>query len=1359
MKQWLFFLPFFCFLSVSGAEKNLCPNPGFEKNMDSWLYGGAFGGDPGFVQRTNREASSGTCSLHFHKDGPKGGAQIFCRATPPPWNDAEKAQVILSLRHKGKRMMVHILFRNPEDRKAMKNELGKELSVSFPIPETAEWTDFRKDFAMPQPYLKRAPLLELQFQMWGQGDAFLDDVSLSVRTSGAKPAAAVRSSSRKGEWLIFHEAPSSSDLPPVGKLPYEYGEKNGVLTRNGKAHFYTGNSTFGGGQYVPETIWLARLLNYSMVTLDWGLSLTPRKIGNQLDISFPDPASSVSMFRELARNGLIVEHDSGNAAYRYRPEKYFVKDFPQLKEFLTTTSHFYSYDHNTKIGRKFHFNAWKNRYRYLKGLPIMATEIYNELGYTPSHERVLQGFRKYAKKKYGSLENACSVWKKSFRTWEEVMPPHLSPEILPGAGSHGFRRQMVEKYWQMNYDWLRFCQLDLIPGLVEMKKLFRTVADTPFLIDWRGHRGRDSDGYGAVDPDLLDSVIDINGLHTGVASFDYRGEPADETSVLNALTHNAMHFDFVASNNRKVTINPECIVGRTSTPGTSLESMRKNSFKNFSCEWKFKLESDSSGLKKGYFKPGFDDSGWDVMTVPGCWDETVRYRDRKGFGWYRTTFTVPGRLKADFEDGSRRFYLYGKGVAQKGSVWINGIKVGEPAGWDRIYQYDVSPYLKYGEENQITFLVDGSNYANGLRFYVFVLPGDRINQSRLLEKRDYASFLWTHMMHGASGVVIWHWDDPWRPFMAELNRELDRVSEIAMPASRNRTAKAAMLMPFLYFRGLPTPLAGYFRDYMTWYAAMMFRQIHTAVLTEKNILNVTPEQYPLLLYPYARIVQPETFRHFKTYVENGGTAVVSPDSLRMDFRRYESSGLESYLGLKVLGECSGTPEVLYRGRRFATIRGDMCAVSGLRIQTDANILARYADHSPAIVEIKRGKGRVVFVAANLKLAGMHALAGDLLREAGIRPDVEIMDNGNKAEFPFLEAQIAGDRERFLLYLHNWGGLARSCTVRLPFEGAYLVRNVRNPEQKGCFVQGSFQASTAPTEPGVWLFERKGISELPLKKVSPERTAVLKRLEGFRKNPEKPDPAAKKVLFIEEKGYMPARLAYPNLTAMLHSFGAETWGEDSSLLTPERMKEFQCIILLETNSNAVSRLRNVKSPFIRNLLEYVKNGGNLFVCASSMETAANTHQSIWWRLGPVFGFSAGAYLRDDRACGYGDPFQIRISETGSQPVTKGVKSVQMFVCREFRRNSKCSLDVLLSSRGKPVMLGGKYGKGYVLFATDILWMQPTRAEEADNARLLSNIADFLLNGSVRERSGKEIAAYLVLTERQLRKMESEERKEK
>lgn len=1336
------------------AGTNLVPNPGFEQERnEGWRYGGVFGGAKGFVRVTRNEAAAGKQSLQFHKEG-GGGAQIFAQLKAPQWNNAQNAAVHLSFRYKGRHGIVFVLFREAGSRKQLKNELGRNASVSYRLKETAEWTQFSRTFKVPQNLLRQSPLLDLQFQLWGQGDLFLDEVSVTVDSDGREPAPKTVSTS---DYLKIYDVPSENTLPPLQGLPFQYGEKDGVLTRDGKPFFYTGNSTFGGGQYVPETIWLARLLNYSMVTLDWGLSPRPQKVGDTLEIHYADPASSVSMFRELARNGLVVEHDTGNAAFIYSPLKRFLKDFPQLSDFLTSTSHFYSYDHNTEIGRRIHFNGWKNRYRYLKGFPVMATEIYNELGYTPTHERVQKGFREFAKKKYGTLAEANKVWGKDFKSWDTVFPPHLSPDILPGEGSHGFRKQMQRKYWQLNYDWLRYTQLDLIPGLAEMKKQFRTVADSPFMIDWRGHGGTDSDGYAAVDPDLLDTVSDINGLHTGYYCYDYRGQPADEISVVTSLAHNVMHFDFVASNNRKVTINPECIVGRTTTPGSNLESMKQNSFRNFAGEWKFRLEPDRSGMEKGYFKPGFDDSKWDVMTVPGCWDETARYRDKKGFGWYRTTFTVPARMKADYEDGSRRFCLYGKGVAQKGTVWINGVKIGEPKGWNTLYKYDVSPYLNYGGENQITCLVDGSGYANGLRFFVFVLPEDRISETRLLEKRDYASLLWSHMMHGASGVVIWHWDSPWRPFMAELNREIANVSEIALPASRNRKAKAAMLMPFLYFRGLPTHLAKNHRDYMTYFAGMLFHQTPAAVLSEGNILKATPERYSLILYPYARVVQPETFRHFTEYVKNGGTAVVTLDSLRMDFHRYRDTGLNGFLGLRVLGDHSGKGGVTIGAETHDVYKGDMTGKTGVRIAVEnGRVLGSYADGGPAIAEIRRGKGRVIFVAANLGLSGVHALLGGVLKQCGIRPDVELTDTGDRSEFPYVEAQLAGNRDRFLIYLHNWGGRVRDVAFLLPFPGEYVVRNVRNLAKKPETVSGSYRGQVDPSGPAAWLFERKGTPMLTLKGIAPERLAVLKQLERYALPSKTGNPAKPKILFLEELRMTSplGRLAYPNAAAMAEAAGAEVCAANSEALGPEALKQYRAVFIAETNSNAMTRLRNMKSPFIRDLLNYVKNGGNLIVCASSMATAANTHQSIWWRLGPVFRFSAGGYIRRDDSCGYGDPYQPRITEFRADPVTEGLKAVQMFVCREFRLRKDSPLKPLLLSGGKPVMIGGKYGKGRVVFVTDVLWMSPTRAEVDDNALLLSNLMRTMLESPAVTK--EEALKSLVLTEQQLREMEAKER---
>ena len=36
--------------------------------------------------------------------------------------------------------------------------------------------------------------------------------------------------------------------------------------------------------------------------------------------------------------------------------------------------------------------------------------------------------------------------------------------------------------------------------------------------------------------------------------------------------------------------------------------------------------------------PDFDDSAWDEMNVPGCWDESGKFHLKPGTGWYRKRF-------------------------------------------------------------------------------------------------------------------------------------------------------------------------------------------------------------------------------------------------------------------------------------------------------------------------------------------------------------------------------------------------------------------------------------------------------------------------------------------------------------------------------------------------------------------------------------------------------------------------------------------------------------------------------------------------------------------------------------------------
>lgn len=1157
------------------------------------------------------------------------------------------------------------------------------------------------------------------------------------------------------------------------KLPYRFGYRDGYATRDGKPFFYAGNYTIGGGQWGLPSLWQLRLQNYSMCTVDWSQNFNMgRDRTENLKISWPDSESCTSAIRELTRMGIIIEFDGGN--YNWTPPEWAQK-YASIRELYAPGNHFYNIDHNTPEGRDLIYGDWSSRFRFMKFFPLMAFEVWNELGYTPSHERVLRAFREYAKKKYGTLAEANKVWHNDFKSWDDVYPPHQSPDIMPGVQAYQYRLAMRKKYYEMYYDWLRFVQLDFIPGFQEMKKHFRTFSNAPYSVDWRGHRHY-ADGYCALDIDLLEDIQDIHLLHSWIAAFDYQNRPADAPSVLSSINTGLMFYNFLRTNSPKPIINPEDIVGYVGTPGSNLEYMKRNCLAQFPPEWKFRLENDRSGLEKGYNKPDFDDLKWDKIAVPGCWDEMEKWKGRKGFGWYRAEFTIPGRFKADYLDGSRKFYLYGKGVAQKGTVWVNGVKVGEPKGWDTQYQYDIGSCLKFGQKNQITFLVDGSNYSNGLRFYVYILPSDMVNARRPYGKREYASLLWTYMMQGGSGVTLWNWEDTWRPFMPETVNQINSVAGIAMPAARERYPReVGMLMPFLFFRGLPVALDNYYLDYMNYFGALAFRQIPIAVFTEKNILNVEPEKVPLMFYPAARIVHDATFAHMKRYVEKGGTAVITLDSMLKTFTRYQDTNVGAFAGIKILGDYSGKPEFRFAERTYPLTSGDMTGKLGVRIQTEgANVLATYPDGSPAVTEIVRGKGKVVFVAANVDFSGAYALAGTLLKDKGVEPMIRLTDTGDQSEFPYLEGKITGDSNHFLVYLHNWGGKNREVSFAIPEKylaaKEYRVRDVRDASAPAKLVPASelakngYRIAVNSAAPAALLFEDASIPPQHFRGVDPVRENVIRRISEFDHNPTDLNSAAPKALFLARINHERiSRVAYPQLTECLKKAGIETWEFKLKDITPELLKRFKLVFLGEAHIDGIRPLENSNHPLYDMLIDYVRNGGSLLVAGcSSQGSNFNGRQQLNQAFGRKLGWSLGAYAKNPDSCEWDDEMQIKAVDFADHPAAKGLKAVQFFTLPTYRLSLKCELKpFILTSKSDrsapemPVALIGELGKGKATFFSDSLWMQPFRVEKADNAQLLMNVINYLTGREIKDYSKRELSDMLLITDEEMTAAEHRE----
>jgi beta-galactosidase len=156
----------------------------------------------------------------------------------------------------------------------------------------------------------------------------------------------------------------------------------------------------------------------------------------------------------------------------------------------------------------------------------------------------------------------------------------------------------------------------------------------------------------------------------------------------------------------------------------------------FNKDWKFFLGDDSAARKIKY-----DDSKWRTLNLPHDWSIEGAFSEKypttfnqgslpAGIGWYRKTFAIPTSSK------ERRVFINFDGIYRNSEVWINGNYLGKrPSGYIS-FQYELTPYLRFGnEKNVIAVRVDNSKQPNS-RWYT----GSGIYRNVWLETRNKISF-------------------------------------------------------------------------------------------------------------------------------------------------------------------------------------------------------------------------------------------------------------------------------------------------------------------------------------------------------------------------------------------------------------------------------------------------------------------------------------------------------------------------------------------------------------------------------------------------------------------------------------------
>jgi beta-galactosidase len=150
-------------------------------------------------------------------------------------------------------------------------------------------------------------------------------------------------------------------------------------------------------------------------------------------------------------------------------------------------------------------------------------------------------------------------------------------------------------------------------------------------------------------------------------------------------------------------------------PSESQKSKRIEKIIN--SQWTFNYFPTESA-SKGYEMARFDDSKWPAISLPHTWStyettgeihpfimnpaETDNMYWWIGWGWYRKHFSVSNAYSG------MKVFIEFEGVQKYCKVWINGKYLGDHKGGYGSFDFDITPYIKPGEDNVLAVAVNNA---------------------------------------------------------------------------------------------------------------------------------------------------------------------------------------------------------------------------------------------------------------------------------------------------------------------------------------------------------------------------------------------------------------------------------------------------------------------------------------------------------------------------------------------------------------------------------------------------------------------------------------------------------------------------
>ncbi len=127
----------------------------------------------------------------------------------------------------------------------------------------------------------------------------------------------------------------------------------------------------------------------------------------------------------------------------------------------------------------------------------------------------------------------------------------------------------------------------------------------------------------------------------------------------------------------------------------------RTDFVNLNGWWDFAFDPGEEGQSKGWHQE--DAVLEQKINVPFCWESSlsgVEDTDYLGQAWYQKKITPDASWQG------RKIFLKFGAVDWKCKLWVNGQEVGEHVGGYNAFEFDVTEYIKPGEENTVTLWVE-----------------------------------------------------------------------------------------------------------------------------------------------------------------------------------------------------------------------------------------------------------------------------------------------------------------------------------------------------------------------------------------------------------------------------------------------------------------------------------------------------------------------------------------------------------------------------------------------------------------------------------------------------------------------------